>query len=103
MYAAALAALIAVVSASTASARERRACSDPCLPPPPVAQALCVQPPCGGCPAVVQVCVPACCVEQPTVSWRQGAFGRQIGTYEWPCCGHRVKVVVDRRGAMTVR
>jgi hypothetical protein len=51
----------------------------------------------------VCVCVPGCCTEPPTVCWRSGIFGRQIGTYTWPCCGHEVKVVVTKRGDVKVR
>ena len=74
-----------------------------CCPPPPIQTTLCVNPPCSCCSQNVCVCVPGCCTEAPTVCWRSGLFGRQIGTYTWPCCGHSVKVVVTRRGDVKVR
>jgi hypothetical protein len=75
-----------------------------CCPPPPVETVLCVDDPCDPCPAFpVTVCVPACCEEVPCVSWRNGAFGRRVATYVWPSCGHRVDVVVTRRGEVIVR
>jgi hypothetical protein len=74
-----------------------------CCPPPPHEVALCVSPPCSCCPQTVCVCVPGCCTEEPTVCWRSGLLGRQVGTYSWPCCGHEVKVVVTRRGDVKVR
>lgn len=74
-----------------------------CCPPPPVQTTLCVAPPCSCCSQNVTVCVPGCCTEAPTVCWKNGIFGRQIGTYTWPCCGHSVKVVVTGRGDVKVR
>lgn len=75
-----------------------------CCEPPPIEVALCVAPPCSCCPPQeVCVCVPCCCTEPPTVCWSNGLFGRQIGTYTWPCCGHEVKVVVTKRGDVKVR
>ncbi|QEG33994.1 hypothetical protein [Bythopirellula goksoeyrii] len=74
-----------------------------CCPPAPIQTTLCVQPPCSCCSTTVCVCVPGCCTEAPTVCWRSGLLGRQIGTYCWPCCGHEVKVVVTRRGDVKVR
>ncbi len=74
-----------------------------CCPPPPVETTLDVSPPCSCCSQEVTVCVPACCTEAPTVCWRSGLLGRQIGTYTWACCGHTVKVVVTGRGDVRVR
>lgn len=74
-----------------------------CCPPAPIQATLCVNPPCSCCNQNVSVCIPGCCTEAPTVCWRSGFLGRQIGTYTWPCCGHTVKVVVTRRGAVKVR
>ena len=74
-----------------------------CCPPPPMCKTLCVKDPCGCCSCTVNVCVPGCCCEEPCVSWRSGIFGRRIATYSWPCCGHSVKVVVNRRGDVKVR
>jgi hypothetical protein len=77
---------------------------DHCCPPPPVKVTLCVDDPCDPCPAFpVTVCVPGCCADAPCVSWRNGAFGRRVATYVWPSCGHRVDVVVTRRGEVIVR
>ena len=74
-----------------------------CCPPPPIEATLCVSPPCSCCSQAVTVCVPGCCTEAPTVCWRTGIFGRQIGTYTWACCGHTVKVVVNKHGNLKVR
>jgi hypothetical protein len=77
---------------------------DRCCPPPLVQVTLCVDDPCDPCPAFpVTVCVPGCCDAAPCVSWRNGAFGRRVATYVWPSCGHRVDVVVTRRGEVIVR
>ena len=77
---------------------------DPCCcPPPPIRTTLCVRPPCDCCTRNVTVCVPGCCTEAPTVCWRKGFLGRQVGTYTWACCGHSVEVVVTRRGDVRVR
>ena len=78
-------------------------CCQPCCPPPPVRTELCVQDPCTCCTYKVCVCLPACCVEDPCVTCRPGIFGRKVLTYTWPCCGHSVKVVVNRRGDVRVR
>jgi len=74
-----------------------------CCPPAPIQTTICVAPPCSSCSQNVSVCVPGCCTEAPTVCWRKGLLGRQIGTYTWACCGHSVKVVVTRRGDVKVR
>ena len=66
--------------------------------PAAMATTLCVLPPCELLREPVTVCVPCCCTEAPTVCWKAGCLGRQIGTYCWPCCGHEVEVVVNRRG-----
>jgi len=89
---------LGATSASTAFAHDNGCCT-----PPPVQIVLSVQPPCSPCLREVTVCVPASCTEAPTVCWKKGLFGRQIGTYTWACCGHTVKVVVNRRGDVKVR
>jgi len=95
--------LVALGLLGTATASTALADDCCCCPPPPVATVLCVQPPCSCCSQEVTVCVPACCTEAPTVCWKNGLFGRQIATYTWACCGHSVKVVVNRRGNVKVR
>lgn len=91
------------LGALTTSADTAAAGNDCCCPPAPIQATLCVNPPCRCCRQNVSVCLPGCCTEAPTVCWRSGFLGRQIGTYSWPCCGHSVKVVVTRRGAVKVR
>ncbi len=91
----------AVFTGSAATAEAGNPCC--CCPPPPIQTTLCVAPPCSCCSQEVTVCVPGCCTEAPSVCWRSGIFGRQIGTYSWACCGHEVKVVVTRRGDVKVR
>ena len=91
------------VSALAISADHAAAGNGCCCPPPPIHTTLCVNPPCSCCSQMVGVCVPGCCTEAPTVCWKRGFLGRQVGTYTWPCCGHSVKVVVTRRGDVKVR
>jgi hypothetical protein len=97
-----MAALVAVSALMfTTSAQAGGACC--CCPPAPIQTTLCVKPPCSCGSTAVCVCVPGCCTEQPTVCWSRGLLGRQVATYTWPCCGHQVKVVVNRRGDVKVR
>jgi len=99
-----LAAVVVALVLGTTSVGTAQAGGDCCCcPPPPIQTTLCVAPPCSCCSQNVTVCVPGCCTEPPTVCWRSGIFGRQIGTYTWPCCGHEVKVVVTKRGDVKVR
>ncbi|MCG8448224.1 MAG: hypothetical protein MI725_01420 [Pirellulales bacterium] len=96
--------LVAAVVWTTSTGTAQAQCGDCCCcPPPPIHTTLCVDPPCSCCSTCVDVCVPGCCTEAPTVCWRNGLFGRQIATYSWACCGHTVKVVVTRRGDVRVR
>ncbi|MDG2380245.1 MAG: hypothetical protein P8N76_01085 [Pirellulaceae bacterium] len=75
-----------------------------CCPPPPVEMTFCAEDPCTCCKYAVEVCVPACCVnEAPCVTWRHGIFGRRIATYTWKCCGFSFDVVVNRHGRHWVR
>ena len=75
-----------------------------CCPPPPVKTIICLDEPCGCCTHKICVTVPGCCANvSPTVSWRNGIFGRQIATLCWPCCDHRVKVVITAFGKVRVR
>ena len=77
-------------------------CATCCCPPTPAWTTLCLTDPCGCCTYDVRVCVPGRCVGcQPVVKWRNGLFGRKIATLCWDC-GHRVKVVVTRRGKVRV-
>ncbi len=100
-----LAAIVVAVAVWTSSVSSAEACGGAacCCPPPPIHTTLTVAPPCSCCSQVVSVCVPGCCTEAPSVCWRTGLFGRQIGTYTWAGCGHTVKVVVTRRGDVRVR
>ncbi|MEM9353643.1 MAG: hypothetical protein AAGA92_11575 [Planctomycetota bacterium] len=97
------AALLAAVLTLGATA-EKASAGDPCCcPPAPIQVELCVKPPCSCVGKTVCVCVPGCCTEPPCVTWKKGLFGRCIGTYCWPSCGHEVKVVVTRKGDVKVR
>jgi hypothetical protein len=94
-----LAVTIVVLSSSPASASTRRHAHVPLT-----TMQLCVDDPCNPCPPfTVVVCAPACPLEAPCVSWRDGAFGRRVATYVWPSTGYRVDVVVTRRGEVIVR
>lgn len=100
----AVAAVATVLVFACAAAAAQAGC--PCVPccPQPMTTTLCVQPPCSSCVTPVKICVPECCgCETPCVTWKKGMLGRQIGTYNWPCCGYSVKVVVNRRGEVKVR
>ena len=98
-----LVAIAAIAASALASGADQAVAGNGCCPPPPIHATLCVNPPCHCCNQMVNVCVPGCCTEAPTVCWKRGFLGRQVGTYTWPCCGHSVKVVVTRRGAVKVR
>lgn len=62
---------------------------------------IAVYDPCSCGTVDVPICVPGCCKGSPTTSSRAGLLGRGITTYSW-CCGYTVRVVVTRRGAVTV-
>ncbi len=61
----------------------RSVCCDPCLPNIQTAMIVC--DPCTGCPMAIDVCLPGCCVDCPTVSERCTLFGRGAITYCWSC------------------
>jgi hypothetical protein len=61
----------------------RRVCCDPCLPDIQTTMVVC--DPCTGCPVPVDVCLPGCCTDCPTVSERCTLFGRGAITYCWAC------------------
>lgn len=78
-----------------------RACR--CQPAPFTATVFCLTDPCG---RQHEACVevPACCaLEQPTVTWKGGLFGRQVASLCWSCCDHESKVVISRTGKIRVR
>ena len=78
-------------------------CPTPCQCCPPTPTVYCLQDPCG-CSHKACVQVPACCAgEEPCITWKKGIFGRQTATLCWKCCGHEVKVLVRRNGAVKVR
>ena len=78
-------------------------CPTPCQCCPPTPTVICLQDPCG-CSHKACVQVPACCAgEQPCITWKKGLFGRQTASLCWKCCGHEVKVLVRRNGAVRVR
>jgi len=97
-------AVAAIAVGALVTSADQAAAGGCCVcPPAPIQTTLCVKPPCSCCARNVSVCIPGCCNEAPTVCWRKGFLGRQIGTYTWACCGHSVDVVVTRRGAVKVR
>ena len=61
----------------------RNVCCDPCLPNIKTEMVVC--DPCTGCPVPVEVCLPGCCTDCPTVSERCTLFGRGAITYCWSC------------------
>lgn len=67
----------------------------------PIKMVLAVKDPCCCCTVDVEVCLPGCCKEAPSVCSHPGIFGRQIVEYTW-CCGYRVKVIFDRCGDVAV-
>jgi hypothetical protein len=67
----------------------------------PFTAMLQITDPCRCCPVEVPVCVPGCCTGTPSVSCRQGLFGRTITEYTW-CCGFRVRMVLTRRNEIIV-
>ena len=78
-----------------------RACR--CQPAPFTATVFCLTDRCG---RQHEACieVPACCaLEQPTVTWKGGLFGRQVASLCWNCCDHEAKVVISRSGKIRVR
>lgn len=50
------------------------------------------QNPADGCFYEIPLCVPACCVGEPTVSSGRGLLGRGVVEYCWPSCGFRAIV-----------
>ena len=41
--------------------------------------------PADGCMYEIPMCIPACCVGDPSVSGGRGIFGRGVVEYCWPC------------------
>jgi hypothetical protein len=50
------------------------------------------QNPADGCYYEIPLCVPGCCVGEPTVSSGRGIFGRGVVEYCWPSSGFRAIV-----------
>jgi hypothetical protein len=50
------------------------------------------QNPADGCFYEIPLCIPGCCVGEPTVSSGRGIFGRGVVEYCWPSCGFRAIV-----------
>jgi hypothetical protein len=50
------------------------------------------QNPADGCFYEIPLCIPACCVGEPTVSSGRGLLGRGVVEYCWPSCGFRAIV-----------
>ena len=53
------------------------------------------------CTVAIPVCVPACCTGVPKVTSRKAIFGRGVAHATW-CCGHKLKIVFDKCGDVTV-
>lgn len=62
---------------------------------------LTVQDPRTHCLIDVPVCIPGCCTGKPSVHAHAGVFGRGVTAFHW-ACGYKARVVVDRRGDVTV-
>lgn len=62
---------------------KRSVCCDPCMPD--IKTTLVVCDPCTGCPVAIDVCLPGCCTDCPTVSERCTLIGRGAITYCWSC------------------
>jgi hypothetical protein len=62
---------------------------------------LTVYDPCNCCMIEVPVCLPGCCTDTPSVGGRGGLFGQGITNYYWRC-GFNIRVVVSKRGDVTV-
>ena len=41
--------------------------------------------PADGCAYEIPMCIPACCVGDPSVSGGRGLLGRGVVEYRWPC------------------
>jgi hypothetical protein len=50
------------------------------------------QNPADGCYYEIPLCIPGCCVGEPTMSAGHGIFGRGVVEYCWPSCGFRAIV-----------
>jgi hypothetical protein len=50
------------------------------------------QNPADGCYYEIPLCIPGCCVDEPTVSAGHGIFGRGVVEYCWHSCGFRAIV-----------
>jgi hypothetical protein len=50
------------------------------------------QNPADGCFYEIPLCIPACCVGEPTVNSGRGLLGRGVVEYCWPSCGFRAIV-----------
>jgi hypothetical protein len=50
------------------------------------------QNPADGCFYEIPLCIPACCVGEPTVHSGRGLLGRGVVEYCWPSCGFRAIV-----------
>jgi hypothetical protein len=50
------------------------------------------QNPADGCYYEIPLCIPSCCVGEPTMSAGHGIFGRGVVEYCWPSCGFRAIV-----------
>lgn len=62
---------------------------------------LAVYDPCNRCMIDVPVRLPSCCTGAPQAGGRDGLFGQGITNFAW-CCGYKVRVVVNKRGDVTV-
>jgi hypothetical protein len=50
------------------------------------------QNPADGCYYEIPLCIPGCCVGEPTIDSGHGIFGRGVVEYCWPSCGFRAIV-----------
>lgn len=80
---------------------DKTRCCDCCGDAVKIETVLQVKDPCTCCLVDVPVCLPACCAGAPCVDSKCGVLGNGKYFFTWPS-GYEVKVVVNKRGVITV-
>jgi hypothetical protein len=92
--------IVAFCAENAAAHGARRGCCPP--PPPPEPILLHVCHPCTGCKYEVQVCVPACCVQEaPRVCFQNTLIGNGKTVFSWSN-GHTVTIRYPASGGYRV-
>ncbi|HVX10101.1 MAG TPA: hypothetical protein VHC22_02760 [Pirellulales bacterium] len=68
---------------------------------PPVEVVLTATNPCTCCPVAIPVCIPACCLGDPSVCCHRGFLGANVVDFDW-ACGYRVTVRFKHNGDVVV-